>query len=446
MLKNGSVRSSAGQGAIVEAPVHAGVLRSGVLVAASWGLVISLTQIAVAVLLAGGQFPREGYYHLFEADSGWYQNIVEDGYFSPPVLTKENRGNVAFFPGYPLLVRGVKAGLATDTKTAALLASQVAAWLFWTYLLLFFQRWQVPKRLQVLGVLLVATHPGAFFLVAAYSESLFLAATAGFLYWTSSAGRGAFVLAAAHGLVMTATRLVGVPLVIFPLILVCLGVKPSGGARFQRASPTGTLEKCPTGWTGLRPWLRALSVGAIGSLGAVLFFAYCAWRFGDWNLYGKTEQIGWGVRPDYLGLFSIRIFHVHWPWLREPLIDPEFISRLTVPVTVLLFVIAALAEWRLARRDLDSGWRFRLGLYACAFLLLYVPVAAHCTRNMSSMTRFALCVQAILALAAVHHLSRWRLDARGSRRLAWAFGVWCALCFALQLMLTWRFVHGMWVA
>jgi hypothetical protein len=399
----------------------------GVGVAVGWGLVITLTQIALAVLLAGGHFPRHGYYHLFEADSGWYQSIVEDGYFSPPVLTKENRGNVAFFPGYPLFVRGVKAALATDTKTAALLASQVAAWLFWTYLLLFLQRWRIPRRLRVLGVLLVATHPGAFFLVAAYSESLFLAAAAGFLYWTSSAGRGAFVLAAAHGLVMTGTRLVGVPLVIFPLILMFLVGEPLGRA-------------------GLRPWLRALSLGAIASLGAGLFLAYCAWRFGDWDLYSKTEQVGWDVRPDYFGLFSPRIFHVHWPWLREPLIDPEYVSRLTVPVTVLLFGVAAFAEWRLARRQPDSGWRFRLCLYACAFLLLYVPVAAHCTRGMSSMTRFALCVQALLALAAVHHLARYTLDGKQKRRVAWAFGGWCGVCFALQLMLTWRFVHGMWVA
>src|SRR5262249_42414601 len=157
------------------------------------------------------------------------------------------------------------------------------------------------------------------------------------------------------------------------------------------------LETCPAGWTCVRPLLRALSLGAIASLGAGLFFAYCAWRFGDWDLYSKTEQVGWKVRPDYLGLFSLRIFHVHWPWVREPLIDPEFVSRLTVPVTVLLFVVAAVAEWWLARRSPDSGWRFRLGLYACAFFLLYVPVAAHCTRGMSSMSRFALCVQVMLA-------------------------------------------------
>jgi len=427
MIENSPIRSITAQGGLVEAPIRVVALRSRVPVAASWGLLVTLTQIALAVLLAGGHIPRHGYYRLFEADSGWYQNIVENGYFSPPVLTKENRGNVAFFPGYPLLVRGVKAALGTDTKTAALLASQAAAWLFWTYLLLFFQRWQVPARLRVLGVLLVATHPAAFFLVAAYSESLFLAAAAGFLYWSNSMRRGAFVLAAAHGIAMTGTRLVGVPLVIFPLLLVVFAVKP-----WSRIS--------------LRSWLRALSLGAIASLGAGLFFAYCAWRFGDWDLYSKTEQVGWDVRPNYWGLFSSRIFHVHWPWAREPVIDPEFVSRLTVPVAVLLFVVAAIAEWRLARRNTDSGWRFRVGLYVCAFMLLYVPVAAHCTRGMSSMTRFALCVQVILALAAVHYLTRWRRDARENRRLVWLFGGWCAACFTLQLMLTWRFVHGMWVA
>jgi hypothetical protein len=409
----GSIRSSA--------------VRSGVTLAAGWGLVLTLIQISLAVILAGARTGIDGYYRLFQADSGWYQNIVENGYASPPVLTAENFGNVAFFPGYPLLVSCVMNVFGLETRSAALIASQSAAWVFWTYLLLFFQRWQAPARLCVLGVLLVATHPSAFFLVTAYSEPLFLAGTLGFLYWTNSARRGSFLLAAMHGFVMTGTRLVGVPLVIFPLLLVCLRLEPS-----ERPH--------------VRAWLRALSLGAIASLGAFFFLAYCAWKFGAWDLYAQTEKTGWGVAPHYWGLFSLGIFHVHWPHLREPLIDPDFISRLSVPVALLLFVAAALAEWRLSRRMSDSGWRFRLSLYLCAFFLLYVPVAAHFTRGMSSMTRFALCVQALLALAAVHFVTRANLDVAWRRRLGLAFGAWCALCFALQLMLTWRFVHGIWVA
>jgi hypothetical protein len=399
--------------------------------AAGWGLIITLLQVALAIYLADGHPRFRLYYRLFAADSGWYQSIVDNGYVSPPVLTPQYHGNVAFFPGYPLFVRLVKSALSLDTRTAALLASQLAAWAFWSYLLLFLHRWRLNARLRMLGVLLVAAHPAAFFLVAGYSESLFLMNVLGFLYWASSHRRNAGFLAAAHGFVMTATRLVGLPVVVFPLVLVLLKADANRSVQYRPQE---------------RPMLRALLLGAAASAGALLFIAYCTWRFGAWDLYAKTEKVGWSVSPDYLGLFSLRIFHIHWPCLSEPMIDPQYISRLTVPVAVLLLALAAVAEWRLARRCTNSGWRFRLGLYVCAFFLLYVPVAAHYTRGMSSMTRFALCVQTVLALAAVHLLTRMNLGTAGSRRLTWICGVWCAASFAVQLMLTWRFVHGLWVA
>ena len=57
--------------------------------------------------------------------------------------------------------------------------------------------WNVSSALQICAALLILAHPAAFFLVAGYSESLFLMALLGFVYWSSAEGRSAKILAAA---------------------------------------------------------------------------------------------------------------------------------------------------------------------------------------------------------------------------------------------------------
>ena len=79
--------------------------------------------------------------------------------------------------------------LTSDTGTALLITAQLAAWGFWSYFFLFCKRWNISPALQICGALLIAAHPAAFFLVAAYSESLFLMALLGFIYWSTAEGR-----------------------------------------------------------------------------------------------------------------------------------------------------------------------------------------------------------------------------------------------------------------
>jgi hypothetical protein len=393
---------------------------------------ITACQILLACLLAGGQSPREAYERLHRWDGGWYASIVNHGYFSPAVMSAGNVGNVGFFPGYPFAAYGIKQLFNLSTPAALLLTAQLACWSFWTYLLLFFRRWQLPMRLCVLGVLLVASHPAAFFLIASYSESLFLTGLLGFLYWSGSPGRGSLWLAAAHGFVMTATRLVGVPVVIIPFSRAIFNWDYVGSE-----SGTGRLYRCG----------RALFLGAIASLGAILFFVYCYFRFGAWDTYMKTGCYGWNITPDYGGLFSSRIFKVHFPSARDHFIDGEFFSRLSVPLALLLFVVLGLVELRRARTRSDSGWRERVPLYLCAFLLLYIPVSAQSTRSMTSMMRYVLCVQVVLVLVVVHLLGRvWPPARRTDVRLVSLSTAWCAICSVLQVLFTHRYAFGKWVA
>src|SRR5262249_32319183 len=95
---------------------------------------------------------------------------------------------------------------------------------FWTYVLLFLQRWRAPFPLVLAALLAVVAHPCAFFLVARYSEALFLLGLLGFLYWAGSDRPAGRVLAAAPRVGLTATPLVGPP--------------PGGGAAAdRRAAP-----------------------------------------------------------------------------------------------------------------------------------------------------------------------------------------------------------------
>jgi hypothetical protein len=397
-----------------------------------WGLAITLAQVLVACLLSGQSRLGDAYLRLCHWDGGWYQTIVEQGYWAPPDFSHGYVGTVGFFPGYPLLARCIKAACGLSSEAALLLGSQLACWGFWTYLLLFCERWRLPGRLAALGAGIVLVHPGSFFLVASYSESFFLMNLLGFLYWARSDHPAGKAAAGIHGLLMTATRIVGVPLVVAPLLDAWL----CGADTAQGPGP-------PRNRLG-----AALLVGATASLGCLLFFGYCQWRFGQWDLYQKTQAAGWGLHADYAGLFSPKILHVHWPHLRsEGFIDPEFLSRLSVPMTVLVLGILVAIEWYWARVHPDSGWRVRAPFLLCAGLLFYVSASAQSTRAMSSMIRYTLCVQLMLALAVVHLLARVGAPTSRARGWGWvAAAVWGAVSASFQLALTYRFTHGEWVA
>jgi hypothetical protein len=408
------------------------IQRLGAFGPAGIALAITTCQILLACLLAGGGSSREAYERLYRWDGGWYASIINNGYFSPSVMSQGFIGNVAFFPGYPFAADGIKRLLNLSTPTALLLTAQLACWSFWTYLLLFFRRWELPTRVQVLGVLLIASHPAAFFLIASYSESLFLTGLLGFLYWSDSPSRGSFWLAAAHGFVMTVTRLVGVPVVIIPLCR----------AFFSADGVDGRGEAAR-----VRRWGRALFLGALAALGAFSFFVYCRFRFGAWDTYMQTGYFGWNITPDYGGLFSLRVFKIHYPSARDHFIDGEFFSRLSVPMALLFFLILGLVELRFALTRQAGGWRERVPLYLCAFLLLYIPVSAQATRGMTSMMRYALCVQVVVALAVVHLLGcAWPLERRTDTRLVRLSTAWCVICFVLQVLFTHRYAFGKWVA
>ncbi|MEK6578231.1 MAG: hypothetical protein AABZ55_03310, partial [Bdellovibrionota bacterium] len=86
-----------------------------------------------------------------------------------------------------------------------------------------------------------------------------------------------FLLAALHGIAMTATRFVGFPLVAYPLFIALL--------KFPRIR-----ESIPR-------FAQAVLLSTVSLAGVLSFFAYCHWVWGKWDLHFEALRVGWVVSP-----------------------------------------------------------------------------------------------------------------------------------------------------
>jgi hypothetical protein len=395
------------------------------------GLTVTLLQVAMAVGLLAPEAPiSDRYSALVQHDSYWFMNIIDRGYQTivPPIDHKVMEvSNVAFFPAYPAIAALFRYGLDIDSNAALLITAQLAAWGFWSYFFLFCRRWNVPPAVQICGALLIAAHPAAFFLVAGYSESLFLMALLGFIYWSTAEGRSAKFWAAAHGIVMSATRIVGLVCAAFPVVR----------SAFE------------TGWRGLfepREWLRknsaAIGMTLVAACGAVGFFVYSQLRWGQWNIYMLTQAAGWGIVPDYLAVFKPGSYR----WLVPALNNPTEASQISMTLGALLLISIALCELLPAIRR-RAGLPMRAGIYFCAAAIYYLSVSGVACVDMESMLRYEFAVHALIVLAFLNFLRQFRTPPM----FAGAFGIAAvallsAAGLCVQGWYVWNFMRGNWVA
>ena len=395
------------------------------------GLLMTLAQIAVAVLLLAPEGPFSYRYStLVQHDGYWFLNIVDRGYQTivPPINHKVMEvSNVAFFPAYPALASLLRYCFHLTSENALLITAQISAWGFWSYFFLFCQRWNLSPALRFFGTSLIVAHPAAFFLIAGYSESLFLMALVGFIYWSGADGRSAKIWAALHGMMMSATRIVGIPCAVYPLVR-SIFVK---------------------GWNGLRDtrsWLReygpALGLTIVAMFGAALFFIYCQVRWGRWDMYMLTQSAGWSIEPDYLAVFRPS----NYRWLVPALNNPTEMSQMSMTLGAFLFVIVAICELLPAIRR-RTNWAERLGIYFCAAVIYYVSVSGVASIDMESMLRYEFCVHALIVLAFLHFLCQFRLPPVPIRALGMAAAVLgSAAGLSVQGWYVWNFTRGNWVA
>lgn len=148
--------------------------------------------------------------HLFwdafaRYDAGWYHGIASQGY----AFGAGGRTNLAFFPIYPLLIRG-GAWLLGGRQEDYYFAGIVISWLAFAAAMTMLYRLallDLPRAAALRAVMYAAAFPFAFFFGMVYSESLFLLALVSTVYCLRTRR---WLGGAASGAIMTATRVTGI--------------------------------------------------------------------------------------------------------------------------------------------------------------------------------------------------------------------------------------------
>ena len=191
-------------------------------------------------------------------DSVWLLEIADSGYAPDPART-------AFFPLYPLMVRAVAAparllGADHGALVAAGIAVSLVAFAVGLWVVHRLCELDLGRPAAGLAVVLVAFFPTAWVFSAVYTESLFLALSAGAIY----AGRlGRWRWAGALGALAAATRSTGVLLAVPLALLYLYGPRadrdPRAAAGRRRLAPR----------FALRPdfvWLALVALGPLAYL------------------------------------------------------------------------------------------------------------------------------------------------------------------------------------
>ncbi|GAB7040681.1 MULTISPECIES: mannosyltransferase family protein [Catenuloplanes] len=282
-------------------------------------------------------------------DAMVFTRLAENGYGTHPV-------DPAFFPLYPMLVRGADMLLPGGAKFTAIGVAAVAMFAMYT-LLYRLTEVEFSPAVAVRTCWAMAAWPVAFFLGIGYNASLFIALMLGAVY---AMRRGHWWVAGVLGGFASATRSVGVLLAI------------AFAYEYLRQN-------------GFRWRWNVLAVGLMPG-GLVAYAGWLWWRFGDPLLFLEAQK-PWGRELD-------------WPW--AGIVDAAEVVA-TAPLAQngtlhnLLDLAAVLALIGLLTLCFAGPWRMRrdqwmLPLLGIALLLFAISFPAGENRNQSLMSapRFAL--------------------------------------------------------
>ncbi|GIE93680.1 hypothetical protein [Paractinoplanes rishiriensis] len=240
--------------------------------------IFALTRVGQLLVLAwldgGADEPAGIRERLLVWDAGWFLRVAMDGY--PESYTYGTNGQLegnelAFFPVYPMLIRGL-AALGLGPQSAALTVSwlasagvAIALHLLGTTL--------YGKRAGWALVAICCSAPVSIVFSMAYSEGIFLALVAG-------------MLVAAHRRVWWAAGLLGLGAAL---------TRPTGAAAALALAVAAVLavrESRQKAWQPLGAAVLALS-------GVPLFLAWVGWRVGDPAAWFRIQTAGWGTSFDF---------------------------------------------------------------------------------------------------------------------------------------------------
>ena len=346
---------------------------------------------------------------LVRWDAQWYLRIAEHGYRAD---VEALRGTRAFFPVYPLLVRGL--GGFADAGLALLVAIAISLAAFWAGLRLLHRLTALELGAPAADatVVLLALAPFAFFFSAPYTESVFLLSSVAAVL---AARRGRFGLAAVAAALASGTRPTGA-LLVLPLAIVYL------------YGPRADREPAPArgpGWRRVLPrhaprpdvlWL------ALAPLGIVAFSLYLRHAAGDalaWqhvqSLFGRRAT-EWPTETVRQG--AVAAFHA---------LEGEGPGVYRAPILIeFAFLPLALAAIVGTFRRLP----FAYGAYSVAAVLFALSSPAY-AEPLRALPRYLL---------VVFPLSMWLGDFAARRGLVrvLAVGSAAALAVLTALFASWR--------
>lgn len=350
------------------------------------------------------------------------------------------RTNEAWLPGYPILARALHLSTGIPPEYALLILAQTMALLCWLYLFLFLRNVgsTVGRSLMTAGF--VFAFPMTFYLVVGYSESTFITAVLGYLYWYRKArqdvaspykGLVYLVLASTHGFLMTATRIIGVPLALAPIFF------ELGSAIF------GSHKRAPWRWTAVSFLIAAVSLA--GFLSYLLFLQF---QFGSWHVYFDVQSTGWNNKADPFAFFRMstylpKILTIHTSRF------PDDLGRYAIPLIMIFIFYLGRAYWRVWRRDLAGDFPIFFSLAA----IFGITVIGKANGYFGGMLRYLVPFWFCAAALAPPVLSLFEKNDTGTPRftLTWMRAhpvstTYFVLCAILQTHLAYRHLGGYYVS
>lgn len=328
-----------------------------------------------------------------EGDSGWYYGIATYGYFYNP----GQQSSIAFFPTYPLTVRGVGELIGGDFQVAGsligVLAGAAAAVLFAKWV------WhRLPRAGAITAIAVLLLYPYAFFLYGAmYSDSLFLLTAIGAFLLLE---RRQYWLAGLVGALATAGRPVGVAvaigLTVRMLEMLAESRAAAVAAATEGASAAATRTAPPRpGWRDLVravPAIRWRQAGVLVSgLGLAAWCVYLWVEFGDPVAFATVQEApGWYQQGGPHTWFKVI-------YVGTMLFGPvDNAIKLTAQAVMCLLAILLLPKvYRL------FGW----GYLAYSVVVLAIPIIG--TKDFMGTGRYVLAAFPVIA-AAGYFLTRLR--------------------------------------
>ena len=226
-------------------------------------------------------------------DANWYLGIVTEGYHFVPNQPGLQQ-SIAFFPAYPMLVRGVGrvlGGRLTSYIAAGMMVSFGAFFGALVYLYAI-ARDTLGEDEARFAVWATAAYPFALFFGAIYVEPLFLLGmTATFYHFT----HGRFGRAVLWGILVGLTKTNGF-LLSLPLAILAI-------AQARQGWPGGQGEPGGRGGQGgLGPVVRAMLAAAGPGIGMLIYSAY-VWKVTGNPVGWLTAHGAWG--REYQGLLTL---------------------------------------------------------------------------------------------------------------------------------------------